>query len=270
VGVTFSFYIISWFGNLKEKRKKIHHEQLEWIRKNFGDVQIYILAQDYLEEDYVEDSKIFYIPSIQVSPGEARNKLLKRFYESDEDYGFFIDDDSIITDRFYEPTKFFNDFKAGKFLNEDIDVFIPLNPSTTPFKKTNEDNLLFDTHYTFRRTGILKTSFIILKNINKFNKKQIFFDETFDNLEDIDFAYQMIANRFFVYRCDFLILHEIGSNCSTLFNMVDRRELNIKFKNKLVEKYKKHGIQLNKAGGMNCRKFYNNINQAKTVWYLKK
>lgn len=226
-------YIISYFGNdiVREKRKQYHRHQVDWCLSQ--NIKIYVLAQEYLPQDY--DDRITYLKHDNTLklPSAARNICLQHFYESDSNFAIFADNDAILYsgDKYCDSTDFISKFnRLSKLDLYDIDFFYPLNPGRMPFSKMYNENILFTTHFNFQR-GMEPKSMYVLKNLYKSYNKKIFFDE--DNFglkdgyliahEDTDFACQLLKNGYGVYRLNNIVLKEFGSSNSTWLNQKDNR-----------------------------------------------
>ena len=85
--------------HLRCKRLKGHRKQLEFFREVLPDVPIYVVAQNYKDTDYTIDDKIHYLVfESGIGPANARNELLKLFYNSNEDFMYMLDDDIVFYD----------------------------------------------------------------------------------------------------------------------------------------------------------------------------
>lgn len=260
-------YIISWFGDdeKKPKRKEYHTNQVEWMLEK--GLNLVILAQEYSEEDYVQDSRVRYIngPTDRIlTPGQARNVLLQDFYESDKDFAIFADNDSILYDhgdgRGF--VKHINDNWSRYNL---IDMAIPVNPANEPFnKKFSEKKDLFDNNHVFTRTSNCKGSLFFLRNLKKHYNKEIYNAGIYDvnedggiiGGEDGDLALQFIANGLGVYKFENLILKEFGgaSNSTWSENMEHRVSLADLMHITWHDRFKDCGMEL-KDGRVNRKTF---------------
>jgi len=252
-------YILSYFGNdeVREKRKEFHKRQLEWLFSQKPDMKVVIYAQGYKPEDFIKQDNIRYIVNegALLPPGPARNMLLKDFYSSDNDYGLFMDNDSVLYEHYEgkDIINFIND--RGKEFLRRVDCFYPLDPRKKPFRKYIEQNKdMFEKNFVLNNVDNLKTSLFFLKNLRKhFDKdfhmkyngiEELYFDEEFEVLEDVDFGFCLVITRRRVYEAPSLILKEFAVNDSTLFkDDKSRNKLNRMYKDKLYEKYKSWGLE---------------------------
>ena len=118
----FAYFIISYYPDdehLRSIRKNVHQLQLDHIRKLAPNTKIYIIAQNYHEDDYVDDPRIIYDKRKKCGNAAiARNECLKWFYGTDYNWGIFSDDDVFLRETesarnfYYElehyPEKFIN------------------------------------------------------------------------------------------------------------------------------------------------------------------
>lgn len=258
--------IISYLSDnptLREKRKKVHSAQLDWIWENISDPHIIVCAQNYNQEDF--DSRVEkYIIKDPIGPCRARNVILKELYASDEDYFMMMDDDSFLYP-YYDPKSFFQELSNEEFRK--LDVIGCMIPEQVPFKKPNylEPELL--THYIFHRKPIRQLQVLIMNNLRKRYGEEIYFDENMDpkkgtGQEDEDFLIQLIAKGYSVTNCITLIQKSPAYESSTLFET--RKERIEIFKNNakaLVDKWKDYGLVLKDTDRPDYRYFYKNYNK---------
>lgn len=132
-----SLYIIAYHGNrgnneLRAKRLETHNQQIEWWLKVDPELKIKILAMDYDSDDYCNHPNVTYIgkSTHPIPPANARNILLKHFYESDEQWGAFADSDAILN---YHEKFSHTHLNITKILREsgdrfkDVTLFVPHN-----------------------------------------------------------------------------------------------------------------------------------------------
>lgn len=206
-----SVYIISYFGNL-EVRKPKHAEQVEWFKeKNFD---IHVLNQKYTDEDYISGVK-YHGDNTNMSPAAARNRLLKVFYDSDEDFAVFADNDAVV--KYLADFDFFAEMRKHDM--DGVDLMIPLNPIRLPFNKHYAENkVMYDENFVFERATDLKGSLFILRNLKKFYGREVYFDEDYFTLagksivpgEDTDFLLNMLSEGFMCYMVRNVVLKEFS------------------------------------------------------------
>ena len=117
-------YIISYYPNdpvIRAHRKEAHLKQIKSIKAASPFARIYIVAQNYKEEDYLDDPQITYYKHEPLGAMRARNTALNYFYNSNYDFCILSDDDTVVIPDF--SAKAFIDeleFNSEKFKNVDI------------------------------------------------------------------------------------------------------------------------------------------------------
>lgn len=268
-------YIISYLGKgkVRETRLVHHNKQIDWLLKNKSDLDINILAQHYEEGEYRTESNIHYtiIPKDHdiLRPGPARNVLLEEYYDSDYDMCIFLDNDSILydtKDHHMEGGKIFESLEKiwdDDLMQDHVDLFTPIVPRWEPFTKMYKENKeLIDSALVFKRTGILKTSLWFFKNVAKHKDMKLFFDESFDEIEDGEFIMAAVAAGLGTYKCMNIVLNEFsgGPENSTLFSEEDGTNSRLDnsgfYKQKIIEKYASQGMTANKKGNIHRSYFF--------------
>lgn len=227
-----NIYIISWFGDndTVDRRIKFHDNQLAWCFKH--NLQPVVLAQNYKQEYYRENVHYIKHNGTILRPGQARNVLLKHFYNSDEDFAIFADNDVYL----YEGEKygandiFVKTMKSCKVDQFDhIDCFYPLNPAFVPFSKDLEKNKISDTISWRMKPGYIAACFFVLKNLKKYHNKEIYYDDAFvlpDGsmlpAEDQDFPINMIHNNMSCFLCPNIIKKDEGHNSISTWSPTDK------------------------------------------------
>ena len=215
-------YIISWFGDgpLVEKRKKMHRNQLTWCFEN--DLQPVVFAQNYKDEDYIEGVTYIKHTGQVLRFGEAREPLLKHFYDSDDDFAIFADNDTYL----YRGEKYGSNDVFVKMMREidvkqfeQVDCFYPINPAFIPFTKDLESNKVTDQYSWRMKPGYIPAGFFVLKNIKKHHNKEIYYDPAFvlpDRsilpAEDQEFPINLIHNNMTCFACPNLIKKDEGAS----------------------------------------------------------
>ena len=96
-----SIYIIAYHGTDPETRQirsDNHNKQIEWWLDYDSDIEIRILAQDFVESEFWDHPRVQYIDRLDkpIPPAGARNILLNHFYDTDETWAIFADSDAIL------------------------------------------------------------------------------------------------------------------------------------------------------------------------------
>lgn len=204
--------IISYLprNNKRTKRKveinKAFDNLMQVVPK---ECEVYIVAQCYDEEDYRPG--IHYIKFDEgIGPSRARNELLKAFYASDDDFMLYIDDDNFLYDRYHTKDLFYeiqNHQEKFKY----VDMFCGIHGRFSPFTKENEE-LDLEHFYHFKRMPFQTTGeFRVLRNLRKYNKPEIYYDEDIKTGEDLDLRIRLEGmNDIYCYCCNNVIQ---GSYC---------------------------------------------------------
>lgn len=269
--------IISYFTNdekLREKRKKAHKDQLDWIYNTLPNPYVVVCAQNYRPEDFdPRVNKYIDEGNIPIGPCKARNIILRELYASDEDFFIMLDDDTYPYP-YYDSYQFFQDLPNPEFRK--LDVIGALVPQQVPFKKSNymDPNLL--THHLFVRKPVRQLQFLILNNFRKLYNEEIYFDENMDpkkgtGQEDEDFLIQILAKGYTMMNCNTLIQNSPAYEASTLF---EDREARIKIfemnAEALVNKWKDYGIVLKENHRPEYKYFYKKYNKSPMRYIIKR
>lgn len=244
-------YIISWFGNndIENKRVQYHLNQISWCKKQ--GLEPVVLAQNYKEEFYLPNVTYIKHQGQVLLPGEARNVLLKIFYESDDDFAIFADNDAYL----YEGPKYGSNDKFVELMKQidvkqfsHVDCFYPINPAFVPFSKDLEKHKISDQNSWRMRPGYVAAQFFVLKNLKKFYNKEFYYDPNFvlsDRsilpAEDQEFPVNLIHNNLTCFACPNLIKKDQGlHNSDSTWSDHDRevwRQSCIKGLTYIAEKY---------------------------------
>jgi len=213
-------YIISWFGNGNnlEKRIRYHDNQLDWCHKN--KLEPVIFAQNYKDEYYRSNVTYIKYNGQVLRFGEARDQLLKIFYQTDDDFAIFADNDAFL----YEGSKYGDNDRFVQMMQEmdinqfdHVDCFYPINPAFVPFTKDLKKHKISDQTSWRMRPGYVAAQFFVLKNLKKFYNKEFYYDSNFvlpDRsilpAEDQEFAVNLIHNGYTSFACPNLIKKDQG------------------------------------------------------------
>ena len=96
-----AIYIIAYHGSdpeTRQKRSDNHNKQIEWWLDYDSEIEIRILAQDFVEDEYWDNPRVKYIDRLAnpTPPAAARNILLNHFYDTNEQWAVFADSDAIL------------------------------------------------------------------------------------------------------------------------------------------------------------------------------
>lgn len=216
-------YIISYFGDtpeLIEKRKNIHAEQVNFFKDQMG-LRVVVCAMNY-QDDWAIPG-VEYLFREKMSPGAARNVLLKEFYSSSEDFAIFADNDAW----FYTGGKYDTHGKDFLKVIEEkglgyVDLVRPIDGMSTAYGSILESSDV-KRNLVFKRKSQFRGPLFILRNFQKqYNDPQWFepslFDQpdgTFIPGEDLCFSLNLVEKGYRVYESQNFILKEKAAQDST-------------------------------------------------------
>lgn len=221
-------------------RIPIHQEQLRWleglatqVRDNF---EIYRVESAWGPTAKAECGTTLDLKPIEVDQHTCavnRNFLLEKFYNSDYDWLFLLDDDRVFYDHYRYPD-WFDDLNTPAVLElcKQGYMISCILPMYEPFKKTNYEWPMRETHWFMGKDpihGSLQAVFI--PNIKKYQGKEIYFDKhTAAQLneppEDTMFQLDWIKAGGHCIRNRFLIGKEVGQSAgekSLIYDSLEER-----------------------------------------------
>lgn len=145
-------YIPSYFNGVRERESNFYKILEQYLSLGYNIVLYWMNGEFTLSDD-----RIKLIKGSPVNASVARNVLLKEFYNSNDYYAIFSDDDT--------------------HLNS---VIIPDNKDCVSF--TN------DYHYKIEQTEKISSAFILLSNLKKKYDIEVYFDESLEANQDLDFG----------------------------------------------------------------------------------
>lgn len=229
--------------NLRQKRLQAHHKQIELLNKL--NCQIYIVAQNYRQTDLLKNDNIHYILFDDgIGPANARNELLQRFYNSNEDWMLLCDDDRYFYN-YYDIFTFFKELNNTPLKFIQLDYIRSHMASKLPFKKQIYEQPLNLTHYVFEDTQTIgDTGIAIIKNFKKYYNKELYYTnlkaESGEGYEDKDFCCQLKLNHIKTHILTTFISASYNyTENSTLFTSMDNRlKLHEDNNTVVIERYK--------------------------------
>ena len=261
----------------RTKRLQASRTQIEWLHKLFNDEKIVVIAQNYNDNEYLDDPLIEYIKYDKgIGAGNARNVILKNFYNSDKDWLFICDDDTILDNK-YSYQNFIYDIVNNPDKFDGIDAISAIEPEYTAYKKNNFEDKANLTHYKFTPRELncgSATSF--MRNIKKFYGKEVYYSNILANkqegLEDVEFLLNCVLNGLTWYKMNTLIRKSLAFNHSTIWED-DRDERNntlSKCLDKVCERFSKYGIHRKINGNVNWADFNSLYNNTLPVLYIER
>jgi len=229
-------FIVSWKADnaeLRNKRTKMHHDQLRWFLEK-SDRDIYIdtinsnLERDYTPE-FLNNSRIHI--SNHFAKTMHLNQVKHHFQHPKgltlpDKYNIFADDDSWLYDKDFDHHCDGDHFVRTLEQNENlffpyIDIFQPLQPKDSPYLH-KYDPKLYSNAFVFKPVRVIKGSLLFIKNDKKIVNWQ-------DGLEwfpgtDIMFCFLNLLAGNKVYQLNNIGLKEAGQNLSTWCSNEERRK----------------------------------------------
>jgi len=195
-------YIASCFpnGELREKRVKTHNQQLDfWAEKT--DIKMYVVAIQYEPHEYrkdlVDQGRVEYL--IQDRPTllpEARKICLDHFYASTWRWCMLMDNDAAL---YHSPTHnsgadFVLEMSQQIGLYDRIGMIYPHNPMVAGFRGAWEEKPdLFQNCHVFDKGFAAKGTLVFLRNFPQFGQTPIHKDPNINWMEDVAFAFDVLA-----------------------------------------------------------------------------
>ena len=238
-------YVITYLPDdpiVRKKRYQAHLLQVSWLREN--NIDIIISQRNYKPDEFIDGCEYYEQPESTglLKPAVARNQLLDIFYASGDDWGLFLDDDSMLDPRGN------NIIPNMAIVPDKVGVFSPLNPGTPgvgawkDWFKTDEP----EDYWVFIGEN-LKGSMMFIRNI----PEKLKFRENVLVGEDVMFGYDMLEMGYGSYWCKNIILKESNASgpAAQTWNETtfDRTEINKMFQKIVCDEYNliknKQGLQ---------------------------
>lgn len=271
--------VISYLPDNSKRTKRLQasRTQIEWLHKLFNHEKIIVIAQNYNKDDYLDDPLVEYIKYDKgIGAGNARNVILKNFYNSDYDWLFICDDDTILDNK-YSYQDFVYDVVNNPDKFDGIDAISAIEPEYTAYKKNNFEDKANLTHYKFTPRELncgSATSF--MRNIKKLYGKEVYYSNILANkqegLEDVEFLLNWVLSGLTWYKMNTLIRKSLAFNQSTIWED-DRDERNntlSKCLDKVCERFSKYGIHRKINGNVNWADFNSLYNNTLPVLYIER
>ena len=261
----------------RTKRLQASRTQIEWLHKLLNNEKIIVVAQNYNDTDYLDDPLIEYIKYDKgIGAGNARNVILERFYNSDKDWLFICDDDTILDNK-YSYQNFIYDIVNNPDKFDGIDAISAIEPEYTAYKKHNFEDKANLTHYKFTPRELncgSATSF--MRNIKKCYGKEVYYDNILANkqegLEDVEFLLNWVLDGLTWYKMNTLIRKSLAFNQSTIWeDDKDARNSTLsKCLDMVCERFSKYGINRGINGQIIWKNFNERYNKSQKVLYIKR
>jgi len=264
-------YIISYFGEKLEtqwRRQALHYQQLCCLLQQPGIDEIVILAQDYdkLMKNgvvtrpphylLIDHPRIRYIEQSDVlTPGQARNILIKEFNKTTDAWAMFLDNDAIVDPRWHGTDVVNIIDRNSEALAEIASVLSVMSPRHQPYTQYLTENAeLLKTHLPLHKTNYNKTTLFFLRNETILGREPVLFDDKLPCLEDYEYQARQLAMGGAIYQMRSVIMNDMGCNekHSTLFpgwgDKSGRTEWFTKIKEEIFQRYVPYGLKKTKNG----------------------
>ena len=270
---------ISYLPNneLRTKRFEAARTQIEWLHKVLPNVKITSVLQNYAdaERDLIKSDNIIGF-SNPIGAGKARNLILEKFYNSDYDWLFLCDDDTILDDK-YHYENFIEELSNNEKKFSGIDAVSAIEPEYHPYKKLNYEDKGNLTHFKFEPRELNSgsaTSFI--RNIKKFYGKEIYFPNIDANKgegrEDMEMLFSWLKAGLTWYNMDTMIRKSLCFDKSSIFGSDTKKRDKILMKclDSICERYAEDGISRGINGQITWKNFNERYNKSQKVLYIKR
>lgn len=264
-------------NELRTKRFEAARTQIEWLHKVLPNVKITSVLQNYTdaERDLIKSDNIIGF-SNPIGAGKARNLILEKFYNSDYDWLFLCDDDTILDDK-YHYENFIEELSNNEKKFSGIDAVSAIEPEYHPYKKLNYEDKGNLTHFKFEPRELNSgsaTSFI--RNIKKFYGKEIYFPNIDANKgegrEDMEMLFSWLKAGLTWYNMDTMIRKSLCFDKSSIFGADTKKRDKILMKclDSICERYAEDGISRGINGQITWKNFNERYNKSQKVLYIKR
>lgn len=262
-------------NELRTKRLEAAHTQIKWFNEVLPNTQIISVAQAYNVSDYV-DGVLYRKYDEPIGAGEARNKILKYFYDSDYDWLLLCDDDTVLYP-YYSADEFIRDVANNPEKYKQVDAISALEPEYYPYKKLNYEDKANLTHYKFEPRVLNSGSATsIMRNIKKYYDKELYFPNVDANKgegrEDIEFLISWLKDGFTWYTMQTMIRKSLCFDKSSIFGADTKKRDAILMHDLdvICERYAKDGITRDVKGKITWKNFNERYNKSEKVLYIQR
>lgn len=271
--------VISYLPNtsIRNQRMTACCKQIDWLHELFTDTKIHVVAQNYDIGEYIDDDLIEYEKYPEgIGAGSARNKILEKFYNSDYDWLFLCDDDTILDNK-YSYQNFIHDIVNNPDKFKGIDAVSAVEPEYHPYKKLNYEDKKNLTHYKFEPRELNSGSATsIIRNIKKYYGKELYYPNTDaskgEGREDMEMLFSWLKADLTWYTMNTMIRKSLCFDKSSIFgdDTKARDKILIKCLDSICERYSKDGICRGVNGQVTWKKFNERYNKSQKVLYIRR
>ena len=263
-------------NELRTQRLTAARTQIEWLKSLFNDTTINVVAQGYRDDECNIEGVSYIRYEKGIGAGNARNVILKAFYNSSYDWLFLCDDDTI-ADKKYHYEDFIHDIVNNPTKFELIDAVSAVEPEYHPYKKLNYQDKANLTHYKFEPRELNSGSATsIIRNIKLYYDKELYFPDinanTGEGREDMEFLFSWLKAGFTWYTMNTWIRKSLCFDKSSIFgyNVKERDKILMQCLDNICKRYAKDGLQREVNGKITWKNFNDMFNKSEKLLYIKR
>ena len=268
--------IISYLpdNELRSQRLEASRVQIEWLNKLLPNTRKLSICQRYNKDELPPPDYQLYTEGIGAA--NARNIILKEFYQTDYDWLFLCDDDTIAY-QYYHYEDFIHDIVNNPDKFNGIDAVSAVEPEYHPYKKLNYQDRANLTYYKFEPRELNSGSATsIIRNVNKYYDTEVYYPDidatTGEGREDMEFLFDWLKHGFTWYTMDTWIRKSLMFDKSSLFgkDTKSRDKLLMTCLDNICKRYAQDGLQRLSNGKITWSAFNDKYNKSKKVLYIKR
>ena len=263
-------------NDLRTKRFAAVCKQIEWLYTIFGSSKAIVVAQNYRDYECSRTDVEYIRYPVGIGAGKARNVILNKFYNSDEDWLFLCDDDTVAYE-YYNYREFIWEIMSNDEKFSMIDAVSAVEPEYHPYKKLNYEDKANLTHYKFEPRELNSGSATsIIRNIKKYHGKEIYYPNTDaskgEGREDVEFLLEWLLAGLNWYTMDTWIRKSLCFDQSSIFgkDTKARDKLLMHDLDVVCDKYKEYGLQRQTNGKITWGNFNKDYNKSEKILYIKR
>lgn len=264
-------------NELRTKRLTAARTQIEWLNKVLPNAKILSVCQSYTQAECdMLGSDMYLSYDTPIGAGRARNKILEKFYNSNYDWLFLCDDDTIAYE-YYSYEKFFEEISNNPDKFESLDAVSAVEPEYHPYKKLNFMDKANLTHYKFEPRELNSGSATsIIRNIKRYYDCELYYPNidanTGEGREDMEFLFDWLKHGFNWYTMDTWIRKSLCFDSSSIFggDTKSRDKILMACLDSICNRYSEDGITRGANGKITWKNFNERYNKSKKVLYIKR
>lgn len=215
----YAHFIISYFPDdevERERRKQAHLNQIKSIKAITPNTKVHIIAQNYKEEDFIQDPQIEYHVYDKLGAIKARNTALNLLYNSDYDFGIINDNDTFLAP-IPSAIDFFEELENNTEKFNFCDIIFSRDMYHHPFKIDDAEKIeTWNNNWSFKWTPAGLFHWAVFRNLKKFYNVEEYQDESIDpttgtGYDDVDFCYYLQTKEYKIWT-NLNALHSYAQN----------------------------------------------------------